>query len=137
MAPSWDDGNRQEVLRAEFLPVSIFIREIEDPQKISGVVFRDTLGFEEAWREGEHTVALQLPGSDVRLLIEDDELGLAPGGVFLVESADGFYKENKDQLEFIKQPVSIPPGRYAIYMEMPVCQLKSCFSRPGVPFCLK
>ena len=39
MAPSWDDGNRQEALRAEFLPVSIFIREIEDPQKISGVVF--------------------------------------------------------------------------------------------------
>lgn len=85
--------------------------------KDSLAFYRDTLGFEEAWREGEHTVALQLPGSDVRLLIEDDELGLAPGGVFLVDSVDGFYKENKDQLEFIKQPVSIPPGRYAIYKD--------------------
>ena len=32
----------------------------------------DTLGFEEAWREGEQAIALQLPDSDVKLLIEND-----------------------------------------------------------------
>ena len=34
--------------------------------------YRDTLGFEEAWREGEQEIALQLLGSDVKLLIEND-----------------------------------------------------------------
>ncbi len=85
--------------------------------KESLAFYRDTLGFEEAWREGEHTVALHMPGSEVRLLIEDDEMGLAPGGVFLVGSVNGFYEENKENLEFIKQPAGIPPGRYVIYKD--------------------
>lgn len=79
--------------------------------------YQDTLGFEEAWREGEHTVALSLPGSDVKLLIEDDEQDLSAGGVFLVDSVDTFFKENKDQLQFVKEPIDIPPGRYAIYQD--------------------
>ena len=48
--------------------------------KESLTFYRETLGFEEAWREGEHTVALTLPNSDVRLLIEDEELELSAGG---------------------------------------------------------
>lgn len=79
--------------------------------------YRDTLGFEEAWREGEHTIALSLPNSDVRLMIEDDEQELSAGGIFLVDSVDKFFQTNKEKLEFIKEPVDIPPGRYAIYKD--------------------
>ncbi|WP_421385325.1 VOC family protein [Bacillus salacetis] len=79
--------------------------------------YRETLGFEEAWREGEHTVALSLPDSDVRLLIEEDEKDLAAGGVFLVDSVDQFFKENKEVLTFVTEPVDIPPGRYAIFKD--------------------
>lgn len=86
--------------------------------KESLTFYRETLGFEEAWREGEHTVALNLPNTDVRLLIEDEELELSAGGIFLVESVDTFYRENKDKLEFVKEPVDIPPGRYAIYKDI-------------------
>ncbi|MCG3086369.1 VOC family protein [Sporosarcina cyprini] len=82
--------------------------------KESLAYYRDMLGFEEAWREGEHTAALRLPGSDVQLLLDEDELELAAGGMFLVDSVDRFYEENQDKLDFIKGPSDIPPGRYAV-----------------------
>ncbi|GAF12613.1 hypothetical protein JCM19046_2356 [Bacillus sp. JCM 19046] len=75
--------------------------------------YREVLGFEEAWREGDHTAALKM-NTDVQLLIEEDEQDLAAGGVFLVDSVDDFYKENHMKFEFIKKPKSIPPGRYAV-----------------------
>jgi len=83
--------------------------------KESLAFYRDQLGFEEAWREGDHTVAFNLPNSDIRLMIEDDEQDLPAGGIFLVDSVDDFFKNNKDHLHFLKEPVDIPPGRYAIY----------------------
>lgn len=79
--------------------------------------YREQQGFVEAWREGDHTVAMSLPDSDVKLLLEEDEKDLSPGGVFLVENVDHFYDKNKDSVEFIKLPVDIPPGRYAIYQD--------------------
>ncbi len=56
--------------------------------KESLMYYRDTLGFEEAWREGDHTIALKLPDTDVQLMIENDEQGLTAGGIFIVESVD-------------------------------------------------
>ena len=85
--------------------------------KESLAFYRDVLGFEEAWREGDHTVALKMPGSDVQLMIENDEVGLTPGAVFLVDSVDEYYKEKKDILSFVKEPMDIPPGRYAIFQD--------------------
>ncbi|MFT4414301.1 VOC family protein [Fredinandcohnia humi] len=79
--------------------------------------YRDVLGFEESWREGEHTAALHLPGTDVRLMIEDENEGYSAGGMFLIDSVDVFYNENKDKLNFVKGPEDIPPGRYAIYLD--------------------
>ncbi|MDP5275386.1 VOC family protein [Chengkuizengella axinellae] len=80
--------------------------------------YRDQLGFEEAWREGNHTIALQMPGTDVQLMIEDDEIGLPPGGLFVVDNVDKFFAENKDTLTFVKEPMDIPPGRYAIFNDV-------------------
>jgi catechol 2,3-dioxygenase-like lactoylglutathione lyase family enzyme len=85
--------------------------------KESLAFYRDVLGFEEAWREGDHTVALKMPGSEVQLMIENDEVGLTPGAVFLVESVDKYFEENKDSIKFIKEPIDIPPGRYAIFQD--------------------
>ncbi|MEH7111417.1 VOC family protein [Neobacillus niacini] len=95
----------------------VFLYHPVDNIKESLTYYRDTLGFEEAWREGEHTVALHIPNSEVRLLIEDDEKELGAGGVFLVESVDQFFNEKKEVLEFVKEPIDIPPGRYAIYKD--------------------
>ncbi len=80
--------------------------------------YKDRLGFEEAWREGDNTAALTIPDSDVQLMIEVDKDNLVPGGVFLVDSVDSFYADHKNKLEFIKGPVDIPPGRFAIYRDI-------------------
>ena len=85
--------------------------------KESLAFYRDVLGFEEAWREGDHTVALKMPGSDVQLMIENDEVGLTPGAVFLVDSVDEYYGKKRDILTFVKEPMDIPPGRYAIFQD--------------------
>ncbi|MFJ7850396.1 hypothetical protein ACIQXR_16375 [Peribacillus sp. NPDC097224] len=37
--------------------------------KGSSRYYREVLGFEEAWQEGDHTVALKLPDSDVQLML--------------------------------------------------------------------
>ncbi|MGM0854784.1 MAG: VOC family protein [Bacillota bacterium] len=62
--------------------------------------YRDTLGFEEACREGGHTIALKLPGTDVQLMIENDEPDLAPGGIFIVDSVDGYYEPTSRSTSF-------------------------------------
>jgi len=38
-------------------------------------LYRDTLGFDELWREGEHTVGLALPDTDVALMIDRERSG--------------------------------------------------------------
>ncbi len=35
--------------------------------------YRDELGWEEVWRKGESTVSLQLPGTDVQLILDAAE----------------------------------------------------------------
>jgi predicted enzyme related to lactoylglutathione lyase len=73
--------------------------------------YRDTLGFAEAWREGERTCALQLPGTEVGLLlIEDTSPGLTPGPVFLVDSVRAYYARHTGTIPFSSQPTPIPPG---------------------------
>ena len=78
--------------------------------------YRDNFGMEEAWREGEHTAALKLEGTDVQLMLEQEDIELGPGGVFLVDSVDSFYEEHSD-LEFIQKPFDIPPGRFATFKD--------------------
>lgn len=85
--------------------------------KESLIFYRDVLGFEEAWREGNHTVALSIPNTEQRIMLEADEQDLGAGGVFLVDSVDEFYKEHQSKVEFVKKPIDIPPGRYAIYLD--------------------
>lgn len=86
--------------------------------KAAVAYYRDVLGYEEAWREGEHTAALKLPGTDVQLMIEDEDEGLPAGGMFVVDSVDEFYENNKDKVDFVKDPCDIPPGRYAIFQDI-------------------
>jgi predicted enzyme related to lactoylglutathione lyase len=80
--------------------------------------YRDVLGMEEAWREGDHTVAFKT-NSDTQILLEDDveEHSYGPGSVFLVDSVDEYYQENNASLNFVKEPSDIPPGRYAIFSD--------------------
>ena len=85
--------------------------------KESLTFYRDVLGFEEAWREGNHTIALSIPNTEQRIMIEEDEHDLGAGGIFLVDSVEEYYNEHQSKVNFVKMPSDIPPGKYAIYLD--------------------
>ena len=73
-------------------------------------LYRDTLGFDELWREGDHTVGLALPGTDVALMIDaaaPPEWG--PGPIFGVDRVTEF-RARHDDLDVVTEPQEIPGG---------------------------
>ncbi|MBN3555526.1 VOC family protein [Fictibacillus nanhaiensis] len=80
--------------------------------------YRDILGMEEAWREGNHTVSFKA-NTDTQILLEDDKIEreFGPGSVFLVDNVDAYFTSNQSTLNFVKEPCDIPPGRYAIFTD--------------------
>lgn len=70
------------------------------------------------WREGDRTVALRIPDTDVQLMLEDYDDGFTAGGIFLVDSVDDFYKENQGKCHFVKEPHDIPPGKGAAFEDV-------------------
>lgn len=80
--------------------------------------YRDVLGWDEAWREGDLAMAFRMPGSDVQLLVDfAEESRCTPGPYLRVDSVDSFYQANRDRLNFIVTPTDIPPGRYAAFAD--------------------
>jgi predicted enzyme related to lactoylglutathione lyase len=70
--------------------------------------YRDTLGWSEAWREGDTTVAFHIPGSDVQVMVANvvDE---PAGPMFQVDSVTEYLAANPNlTVEF--PPSEIPDG---------------------------
>ena len=77
--------------------------------------YRDTLGLEEHWREGELTCGLTLPGTEVGLMLDQDTTETKAGPFFTVPDVRAFYEEKKGALLFQGEPSRIPPGWYAAF----------------------
>jgi catechol 2,3-dioxygenase-like lactoylglutathione lyase family enzyme len=74
-------------------------------------LYRDQLGFDEVWREGEATVGLAIPGSEAALMVDGDPLpGAGPGPIFFVERVDDWLA-GQDGLDVTHPPFDIPGGR--------------------------
>ena len=73
-------------------------------------LYRDTLGWEEAWREGELTASLVLPGTDVQLML-DAHNAYVPGPIFFVDRVADFQREHRDRLQWRYPPAAIPGGQ--------------------------
>jgi len=82
-------------------------------------LYRDGLGFQEAWREGESTVSLQVPGTDVQLMLDliEGRQGpdTRPGPIFIVDSVARFTAERPAGLRACGDPTEIPGGFMATY----------------------
>jgi catechol 2,3-dioxygenase-like lactoylglutathione lyase family enzyme len=77
--------------------------------------YRDNLGFVEAWREGESTVALELPGTSVQVMLDvppDDSARWRTGPFFQVDDVDKFVAEHSE-LTWVEEPIDVPDGRSA------------------------
>lgn len=79
--------------------------------------YREQFGWEEVWRESNLTIGVRIPGSEIGLMLDQDDDGAPAGGFFEVPSVDSFYVEHKEKVDFIVEPKDIPPGRYAIFRD--------------------
>jgi catechol 2,3-dioxygenase-like lactoylglutathione lyase family enzyme len=82
-------------------------------------LYRDQLGWEEAWREGESTVSLKLPGTDVQLMLDavGPDGGSAFGPIFVHDDVKRFFDERPAALRANGEPSEIPGGFLATFQD--------------------
>lgn len=80
-------------------------------------LYRDGLGFTEMWREGDATVALALPGSDVQLMLDANDPDAPLGPLFVVNSVEAFHTARPETLAAVEEPSEIPGGFLATYQD--------------------
>jgi predicted enzyme related to lactoylglutathione lyase len=74
--------------------------------------YRDVLGLDEAWREGDETVVFALPDSDVQLMVSVDS---GPGGpIYLVDDVREFLAAHP---HIEAEPMDIPGGTMASFTD--------------------
>lgn len=80
-------------------------------------LYRDGLGCTEVWREGDATVALAAPGSDVQLMLDAHDPDAPAGPVFVVDSVEAFHAGRAASVTVVDGPAEIPGGYLATYRE--------------------
>ncbi len=80
-------------------------------------LYRDSFGFTELWREGDATVVLSLPGSDVNLMLDANDPDAPIGPLFVVDSVKAFHSARAESLVVVDDPSEIPGGFVATYRE--------------------
>lgn len=81
--------------------------------------YRDVLGLDETWREGETTAAFALPGTEVELMLDvppGDGPEWAAGGFFAVDSVDDFAAAHAD-INWVGSVIDVPGGRSASFLD--------------------
>jgi catechol 2,3-dioxygenase-like lactoylglutathione lyase family enzyme len=82
-------------------------------------LYRDELGWQEAWREGESTVSLALPGTGVQLMLvaAEPDAGEAFGPIFVLDDVKRFFAERPAALRANGEPQEIPGGFLATFQD--------------------
>jgi len=80
-------------------------------------LYRDNLGCTEMWREGDTTVALAVPGTDVQLMLDANDPDAPAGPMFVVDSVEAFHTDRPATLGVIEAPAEIPGGFLATYQD--------------------
>jgi catechol 2,3-dioxygenase-like lactoylglutathione lyase family enzyme len=80
-------------------------------------LYRDGLGFTEMWREGDATVALALPGTDMQLMLDANDPNAPLGPLFVVDSVKAFHAARPETLAVVEEPSEIPGGCLATYQD--------------------
>lgn len=76
--------------------------------------YRDVLGWDEAWRMGDDTAAMQIPGSDVVMMLDvGPDLDAGPSGFFEVDDVDEFWQSLPESVTKVTPPQDLDPIRYA------------------------
>lgn len=88
-----------------------------DDLKAAVAFYRDQLGLKEAWREGDHTAAFALDGTDVQLMVglPADASDNDVGPLFIVDDVNDFVRRYGDSLRLRIEPREVPPGVLAAF----------------------
>jgi catechol 2,3-dioxygenase-like lactoylglutathione lyase family enzyme len=81
--------------------------------------YRDVLGLDESWREGDGTAAFRLPGTEVELMLDvppGDGPEWKAGGFFAVDSVDAFVAAHPD-ITWVGEAIDVPGGRSAAFQD--------------------
>ena len=78
-------------------------------------LYRDRLGWQEAWREGDATVSLKLPGTEVQVMLDQTDAAAAAGPMFVVDSVEQFHADRPSELRVRDEPQEIPGGFLASF----------------------
>jgi len=77
--------------------------------------YRDVLGLDEAWREGESTAAFRLPGTEVELMLDvppGDGPEWTAGGFYAVDSVNAFMAKHPG-IKWVRRSHGPCPDRIA------------------------
>ncbi len=85
--------------------------------KASLALYRDSLGFTEMWREGDATVVLALPGTEVQFMLDAHDPDAPVGPLFVVDSVEAFHSARAVTLAVVEEPSEIPGGFLATYQD--------------------
>jgi catechol 2,3-dioxygenase-like lactoylglutathione lyase family enzyme len=78
--------------------------------------YRDTLGWEEGWREGDGTATVSFPGGSTQLMLDADAGGDAkPGPILVVDSVQEWLAERAGALKVGLEPTPIPGGWWGAF----------------------
>jgi catechol 2,3-dioxygenase-like lactoylglutathione lyase family enzyme len=80
-------------------------------------LYRDGFGCEEVWREGDATIALTLPGTDVQIMLDSNEPDAPFGPLFVVDDVKKFHESRPAALALVEGPSEIPEGFMATYTD--------------------
>ena len=80
-------------------------------------LYRDGLGCQEVWREGDATVALTLPGTETQLMLDANDPTAPSGPLFIVDSVAKFHESRPEGLKVEDEPAEIPGGFLARYSD--------------------
>ncbi|RBQ18792.1 glyoxalase [Spongiactinospora rosea] len=85
--------------------------------RASLALYRDGLGFTETWREGDMTVGLAVPGSDVQIMLDAHDPAAPAGPVYVVDDVKAFHAARPEALAVLEEPTEIPGGLQVTYTE--------------------
>ena len=71
--------------------------------------YRDHFGWTELWREQDTTIAIKMPGTDVALMLDQDDGALTAGGFFEVPKR-GRHVSRKERRVSIRRAPARHPG---------------------------
>lgn len=80
-------------------------------------LYRDGFGCDEIWREGDSTIALTMPGTDVQLMLDANDPTAPAGPLFIVDDVRAFHEGRPIGLTVVEEPSEIPGGYSARYAD--------------------